>query len=412
MRSLGVAVVFLAAGAVSAGAQDTRTEPPKGRFRVGLIRITPKLELKNAGRDTNVLLDPASGVADSSIAVRGGTDAFFPVGRRGRLFAKGWLDWSYYRSLKTERSTDPGGEGRAEFDFGPWTVFGGGGALRARQLFSIDLDARVLREEHFASAGAQWRFSSRAFLSGRIEQRRYRYDPDRRLSSAGLAAATLDRDAITTGLALRYRLTSMTTAVARTEVLDDAFTLALPRSGTTRSFRHLAGVELGPKALLSGYLLAGIRESPAGSRGTLPAYRGPALSAELAYPFLRRARLVANAQRELFVSATQVVSAEERGRNAYVFTSARGAFDVFLPMDLFGRFSVGWDRARYLLPLPVGDVSMIRVDQFHTVGGALFRQLSDTLRVGVTMTRYRRTSSIPGLSYRRWVYGLSAEFVP
>jgi hypothetical protein len=328
------------------------------------------------------------------------------------LFAKGWLDWSYYRSLKTERSTDPGGEGRAEFDFGPWTVFGGGGALRARQLFSIDLDARVLREEHFASAGAQWRFSSRAFLSGRIEQRRYSYDPDRRLSSAGVAAATLDRDALTTGLALRYRLTSMTTAVARTEVLDDAFTLALPRSGTTRSFRYLAGVELGPKALLSGYLLAGIRESPAGSRGTLPAYRGPALSAELAYPFLRRARLVANAQRELFVSATQVVSAEERGRNAYVFTSARGAFDVFLPMDLFGRFSVGWDRARYLLPLPVGDVSMIRVDQFHTVGGALFRQLSDTLRVGVTMTRYRRTSSIPGLSYRRWVYGLSAEFVP
>src|SRR6266536_2064079 len=244
---------------MSAGAQDTRTEPPKGRFRVGLIRITPKLELKNAGRDTNVLLDPASGVADSSIAVRGGTDVFFPVGRRGRLFAKGWLDWSYYRSLKTERSNDPGGEGRAEFDFGPWTLFGGGGALRARQLFSIDLDARVLREEHFASAGAQWRLSSRAFLSGRIEERRYRYDPDRRLSSGSLSAATLDRDTVTTALTLRYRVTSMTTAVARTEVLDDAFILALPRTGTTRSFRYLAGAELGPKALLSGHLLAGIR---------------------------------------------------------------------------------------------------------------------------------------------------------
>ena len=46
-------------------------------------------------------------------------------------FGEGWLDWSYFRSLSTERSTDPGGEGRIEVDLGPFTLTGGGGAFQA-----------------------------------------------------------------------------------------------------------------------------------------------------------------------------------------------------------------------------------------------------------------------------------------
>ena len=107
-----------------------------------------------------------------------------PVRRRTRLFGEGWLDWSYFRGLSTESSVDPGGRARAEVDLGPFTLLAGGGALQARQLYSIDIDERILREERWVNGGAEWRISRRFVASGGAEQRSFRYDP-----SAGPRAA-------------------------------------------------------------------------------------------------------------------------------------------------------------------------------------------------------------------------------
>jgi len=128
-----VATALSLAAATNATAQYNKTEPPKTRFRVGPLRFTPKLELRNAGRDTNALLDPTDPLADTSIVVRGTVEGFVPVRRRARLFGEGWLDWSYFRSLSTERSTDPGGEGRAEVDLGPFTLTGAHTTAELRQ---------------------------------------------------------------------------------------------------------------------------------------------------------------------------------------------------------------------------------------------------------------------------------------
>ena len=141
------------------------------------MRLSPKLELVNAGRDTNVFLDPTDPLADGSIVVRGTVEGFMPVRRRTRLFGEGWLDLSYFRGLSTESSVDPGGRGRAEVDLGPFTLQAGGGALQARQLYSIDIDQRILRQERWVNGGAEWRLSRRFVASGGAEQRSYRYDP-------------------------------------------------------------------------------------------------------------------------------------------------------------------------------------------------------------------------------------------
>ena len=115
VRVRAAAVLAIAAafslGAAVAEAQYNKTEPPRTRFRVGPVRFTPKLELRNAGRDSNVYLDPTNPFADTSVVVRGTVDGFVPVGRRVRLFAEGWLDWSYFQSEGSQTSTDPGGEG-------------------------------------------------------------------------------------------------------------------------------------------------------------------------------------------------------------------------------------------------------------------------------------------------------------
>ena len=108
---VATAAALSLAVATSATAQYNKTEPPKTRFRAGPLRFNPKLELRNAGRDSNVLLDPTNPLADTSIVVRATVDGFVPVRRRARLFGVGWIDMSYYRGVSSESSTDPGGRG-------------------------------------------------------------------------------------------------------------------------------------------------------------------------------------------------------------------------------------------------------------------------------------------------------------
>ena len=401
------------AAATSATAQYNKTEPPKTRFRAGPLRFNPKLELRNAGRDSNVLLDPTNPLADTSIVVRATVDGFVPVRRRARLFGEGWLDMSYYRGLSTESSTDPGGQGRAEVDLGPFTLTGGGGALQARQLYSIDIDQRILRQERWVNGGAEWRLSRRFVASGGAEQRSYRYDP----SVGGLGgslrtAATLNRNNITGTLAARFKLTSMTTAIATGDVIEDEFQLAAPGLSTTRSYRYMAGVELGEKAFISGRFLAGMRDFPTSSAGSLPSYRGPAFTGTLTLPLFNRLRLAGTLLRDVYVSAQAVRTAEERARNAYILTSLQGSAEIDLPLELVGTASAGYSDANYLLPTTLGGVPFPRVEHLYSVGGSLLRRFSDSVRVGGTVTYYRRVSTIPGNSYDRWVYGVSAAIVP
>ena len=413
VAGLAVAAAFAIGIPTSAVAQYNKTEPPKARFRVGPLRFNPKLELRNAGRDSNVFLDPTNPVADSSIVVRGSVEGFVPVGRRVRLFGEGWLDWSYFRSFSTERSTDPGGEGRVEVDLGPTTLTAGGGAFQARQLYSIDIDERILREEQWGNAGAEWRISRRFLLSGGAEYRTFRYDPSTRTSSGNpFVAASLNRNNTTGTVAARYKLTSMTTAIVTGDVIEDEFQLSAPGLSTTRSYRYMGGVELGEKAFITGRFLVGQRNFPASSSGGLPTYRGPSYVGELAMPLFNRLRLVGTFLRDVYVSAQAVRTAEERARNSYVLTQLQGSADIDLPLELLGRASVGFSEANYLLPTTVGGVPFPRVEHLYTVGGSLLRRFSDSVRVGGTVSYNRRVSTIPGNSYDRWVYGVSAEIVP
>jgi hypothetical protein len=397
--------------AATAAAQYNKTEPPKTRFRVGPIRFSPRLELRNAGRDTNALLNPANPVEDTSIVVRGTVEGFIPVGRRLRLYGEGWLDWSYFRTFDTERSTDPGGEGHAEVDFGPFTLVGGGGGFQARQLYSMDIDSRILREEKWVNGGGEWRLTRRFVISGGAEHRTYRYDPTAQTGDL-TAAATLDRNNLTGTVAVRYKLTSMTTAIATGQVLEDQFRLSAPGLDTTRSYRYMGGLEFGEKAFITGRFLAGVRDFPASTSGSLPSYRGPALLGELALPLFNRLRLVGTAQRDVFVSSTPVRTAEERARNTYILTALEGDAEIDLPLALIGRATVGFSEAEYLLPTTVQGVPFPRVEHLYSAGGSLLRRFSDNVRIGGTVTYYRRVSTIPNNSYERWVYGVSAEIVP
>jgi len=204
----------------------------------------------------------------------------------------------------------------------------------------------------------------------------------------------------------------MTTLITTGDVIEDEFLLSSPGLRKTRSYRYLGGVELGEKAFVSGRFLAGMRDFPASSSGSLPTYRGPAYQAQLALPLFNRLRLVGTLVRDVYVSAQAVRTAEERARNTYVMTQLSGSADIDLPLELIGRATVGYTDANYLVPSAIQGVPFPRVEHLYTAGGGLLRRFSDSFRIGVTATYYRRVSTIPGNSYDRWVYGVSAELAP
>lgn len=400
-----VALVFVRIP--GAHAQYTRTELPESRFHLGPIGLSPRLALVNAGHDSNVYQSGAP-VSDSSVVVRGALRSTAAFRQRLRVVSRGWVDYSLFVRQDDETAFDPGADARVELDLSALTFVGGAGIFRARQLYSIDLDQRVLREERFVYGGAEWRPGSSLSFSAGAETRSFRYDPGLPAEEAS-AARILDRDGLTARAQLRYRLTSLTTLVGSADLLEDEFQTAPAGLGATRSYRYLGGFEFGERALISGRLLAGVRDIPQRSAGTLPPYRSAAAVVELTLPILHYGRLTTLAQRDVVAS---IWGANAGARNAYVLTGVRGTLEWALPLQLLARLTAGYDEARYLRPVPVDDVLRDRLDHQTSFGGSLLRRFGESIRVGVTGIHYRRTSSIPGAGYARWVYGLQAEVQP
>jgi hypothetical protein len=403
-----LATLVLTAGALSAAAAERQKKRP-GRFRVGPIYLTPKLVLKNAGVDTNVFNQRTGEISDTSVVLSPTLAGALPVGRRLRLTGEAHVDLNYFQREHTERSTDFGGEGRAEVDVGPLTLFGEGGGGHSRQRFTTDIDQRVPRHERWGAAGVKFvpspRLSATVSGMGRI------YEFASTHVQGIDVKESLDRNELTGTVQVRYALSGLTTLVASADAIEDRF-LRQTRAASrlTRSYRYLAGFEFGEKALLRGKIMAGVREFPAS--GAAPSYFGPALAVSTTMRILRYGLLAVAADRNVYYALSPVVLASDGLRNTYVATHLGGELTVGLPLSLIGRGSFGLDEAKYLLPYPRGDAFAPRVDHLWTAGASLLRSFGNGVRIGGTIQWGRRVSSFPEFSYEGFRYGVQAEIVP
>jgi hypothetical protein len=414
-RGLGSAMAVLgflfgvAPIAHSASRDDWKRRPP-GRFHVGPFWLTPKIELRNAGVDTNVYNQLANPVADNSVVIRPGMRAAMAVGRRVRLEGGGYLDLNYFRGQRTERSTDFGGDGRGELDFGPFTFFGGGGGLQARQRASIDLDERVRRQEQSQFGGFDLRMGRGIMLTGRANFGTVRHAPSRQ-TGAELQRA-LDRDTRTASGELRYRMTALTTLVGTAQAIEDTFVHQRDLGRITRSFRYMGGFEFGERALLSGSVMAGIRHFPGSTAGSVPEYAGPALRIETTMPVGSMARLSLLADRDVYYAVTALRTQDDRLRNTYVSKRLESGLALSLPFKFLARGTAGFQSADYLIPYVVQGANARRVDHLYTGTASLLRAVGDSFRVGATVAWQRRVSNLVSFSYGGLRYGLQAELVP
>jgi hypothetical protein len=409
------AVALAATLAVPLVAAAAESRVRAGRYQLGRLQLTPRLQLKNAGVDTNVFQTLQQPVRDEVVVLSPRLEGALPVGRRLRLTGMGLLETSYYRRQDEERSTDFYGEGRAELDLGPFTLFGGGGGGQFTQRFSIDIDERLKRQEEQGYAGVTWRLTRRLSATAQGRREILTFAPGR-FRLGGDVKEAMDRDTLAGTGQLRFALTSRTTLLASADAIEDRF-FSQPRGGPRRreSYRFLGGVELTPRALVSGKLLAGVREFP----GTLlaqgsPSYRGPVVSADITLPLRPYARLHGVAERDVLYASSVVEVGRLRYRNAFVLTRFQGEALMDLPWGLLGLASAGFEQSRYLLPYPYpNDASLSdRVDHRYTAGFSLVRRLGESVRLGGHVGWARRVSSLPLFSYQGLRYGLTAEVVP
>lgn len=413
LRATAVALVLGLGGAAAARAQfwpELTDKQKKGRFRVGPIALTPRLELRNAGVDTNVFVAPTDPVEDTAVVLRLSADMFVPVGRRVRLAGTGWLDFNYFASEDDQRSTDPGGQGRVEVDAWRLTFVGGGGAFQSRQLYSTDIDERIQRNEQWANGGLRLRLTTRLRAEAGLEKHEYRWNPT--LEQGASVKEQLDRDSTVWKGGLRYRVTSLTDLVASAEMIDDTFLVAPPGLATTTSYRYLAGFEFGERAFLTGRFVGGLRDIPAGEAGSVAPYTGPVFQASIVAPFLQRFRLNVGYDRDVYYSATGGRIEEGIVRNTFTYGRFNAFLDIDAPLDLVLRLTGGYEDAKYLRPFLVPGGLIDRRDQLYLSGASLFRRIGENALLGVSALYTRRESNYPGGHYTRWQYGLQGYINP
>jgi len=77
-----------------------------GRYKLGPVYLTPKLELRNAGLQTNVYNSQTVAIPDASVVLRPSLAGVMPAGYRLRVTGQGYLDLNHFRREQSERSAD------------------------------------------------------------------------------------------------------------------------------------------------------------------------------------------------------------------------------------------------------------------------------------------------------------------
>jgi hypothetical protein len=393
-------------------AQDTGAKDPSanrhsnpGKFRLGPLYLTPAVTVL-AGVDNNVYNTP-TGIADESVTVRPSLRAVLPLTRRARLTGTGGVAPYYFHQQASQRHTDIYGDVRGDLYLGPFGLFGGIGAARYRERFSLEIDERLLRRTQSDFFGASVHFRDRITASASQGTLRSTFDPEAVVNGASVSDA-LDRDTLTRRFDLSIPITRKTSFAPWVDLIEDRFlrsSSSLP--SRVKSQRYALALDFSELAFFNGRLAAGLHHY--GSNTGVTPYDGFFLAVSIASPFVLGTRLQVSSSRDVTYSVTPTVI-PEAVRITYVASSYRGELFIPLSWKLQLRALTAYAESRYPLPVDPGTaVAVDRIDHGWTFGVALLRSLGSHLRLGGTVARGRRLSPVDGHSYEQTLAGIAAE---
>jgi hypothetical protein len=355
------------------------------RIHVGPFYMTPTLQLKELGIDTNVFNAGGEPKSDFAFTVTPRANVWIPVARRALFTAIVASDLVWYAKYSSERSVNPQFTGRGELYFNRVTFFGENAYLntRARPNYEIDLRSRHL--ENDATVGAEVQITPKMSLEAAFVRGITRYDADALFDGTSLQR-TLNRD--TTGVRLvgRHRLTPLTTLALRYENLSDRFPYSASRNAD--SVRVMPGVEFKARALITGTAYVGYRQFTPQSSALLPEFSGLVSQLGLSYTLLGATTIGVSYRRDLTYSYEEL---QPFFVNDGVGASLRRAlgrrFDVLLSAD----------RHKYAYKDLLGAAGAAalprRIDTTWVYGGSFGYRLGREGRVGLGVSYDDRTST-------------------
>jgi hypothetical protein len=273
--ALGLCTAQLAM-AQPAGADDPRTQ---ARNHVGPIYLTPGLQLRELGVDTNVFNSATDAKSDFTFTVGPQADIWLPIARRGLIKTSAGADLVYFQTYSSERSVDPHVMVRGEIYAHRLTLFAENDLLNTRQRPNYEIDARARRLENTIRLGGDLQISQKLSVEFAGRQSLLKFDGDATFEDSYLQHS-LNRDTRGVSARFRYFWTPLTTIVLRTEASQERFVYSPVRDADT--LRIQPGIEFKPPALIAGNAYVGLRRFLA-KHNALPDYHGIVASARLKF---------------------------------------------------------------------------------------------------------------------------------
>ena len=314
------------------------------RVHVGPFYLTPTVQLKELGIDTNVFNANGEQKSDFAMTVTPKARVWVPVTRRALFTATVGHRPGLVRDLRQRAVDQPAVHDPRRALLQP------GDAFSARTRTSIpvrvpnyEIDLRSRHLENDATLGAELQITPRMSLAAAVVRGITRYDADALFDGTSLQR-TLNRD--TTGVRLvgRHRLTPLTTLALRYENLSDRFPYSPSRNAD--SVRVMPGVEFKTRALITGTAYVGYRQFTPQDTALLPEFSGLVSQLGLSYTLLGATTIGVSYRRDLTYSYEELQPFfVNDGVGASIRRALGRRFDVLLSADRFTYSLQGTARA-------------------------------------------------------------------
>jgi hypothetical protein len=386
MKSWPVAVLTTVA-TLTAGAAAAQSRPPDprstARVHAGPVYLTPSITLKELGVDTNVFNQVENPKSDFTFTLTPHVDVWVPFAQRARVRVSTGADLVYYQKYETERSVNPQIGVRGEALFNRIVLFAEPTYLKTRVRPSFEIDARSEREESGVAFGTDIQALPRLSIALRASTLETDFADELFLGTSLQEA--LNRTSRSVGTVVRWAASPLTTFALKADVLEDRFPYSPVRNNN--SLRIMPGVELKPRALISGSAYVGVRQSRT-LDDAMPEFQGLVASARLQYILKGATRIEFKSERDINYSIDLL-------QPYYVSTG----FGVNVQRHLAGRFDVmvGSDRYRndyrHLTPLDATNF-LARSDTIRNYSASVGYRLGKTGRLGFGGTYWQRDSNV------------------
>ncbi len=384
-------LLALLCGALSAPARAQDPLPPDpvraGTMNIGPVALTPKLELRDVGLDSNVFNDAEGAREDFTATIRPSLDAAMRVGI-ARVVYRSWMDLVYFHKYTDERSVNRFGEVRAELRFTRFVPYVSIGGLDTRERPNTEIDLRADRTTQTRTAGAALAvLPSTAIVAG-FQRHTVTFDPQQPFRGVDLGEQlNSQRDSLEGGL--RFALTPLTTLLLTGAVEDATFPLSPDRD--SESWRASLRFEFDPTALISGTASVGYRDfSPANP--VMEGYRGVVAQVT--------ARYAPGSQTLISVQYMHDLEYSVEEEQPYYVINGVG---VTLTQRIAGPFDVQVtgrrDRLNYRRLLDA--TAEAGADTTSTAAGGIGYRIGQSSRLGVTLEFTKREAQRADRSYDR-----------